>query len=395
MLKGMRQGFRWGAPWVALLLLSAGCAEPSFDSVLPARPGPAVTGPAYVVRPLAYGPKPWQVVIAGREASLGSWIIDTTWMPNGHLLIEEVKGPGRPAVLRVVDPQTGTVIADRRGEGLTGVTGEAITVLHPRRNVVRVFGPDMSVKRVINVSADVVDTDQLNESGSAALFSLHHTPFTLEGVTWVQWGIESENDTLTDHGLLRIENGTVQEALRNQPLVSLWPASDGSALLALMQDNGEDESCGGCVVAQKIVELDPKTGAVAVDYGTPDGYSDQWRVERMDKIGERLVVRYQLRENQAASDPRPFRQTWIYDGGWEEFADVRDGRTTWQAGGRLTWTQDDPMRDEGEGPRYTLVWTPASGELRTLIPPSDPCPRRYGSNACTMIEAPGSMLPPD
>lgn len=390
----MRRGFRWGAAWAALLPVLAGCSEPSLDSPLPARPVTAITGPAYVVMPLVFGPKPWQVVIAGREASLGSWIVDTTWMPNGHLLVEETKGPERPAVLRVVDPQTGTGLAERRGEGVTGVTGEAITVLHPRRNVVRVFGPDLSVKRVIDVPADAVETDQIDGSGNAA-FSLHHTPFTLDGVTWVQWGINSEDDTLTDHGLLRIENGTVQEALRNQPLVSLWPASDGSALLALMQDNGADESCGGCVVDQKIVELDPRTGSIAVDYGTPDGYSDQWRVERMDKIGERLVVRYQLRENQAASDPRPFRQTWIYDGGWEEFADVRDGRTTWQAGGRLTWSQDDPMRDEGEGARYTLVWTPVSGEPQTLIPTSGSCPRRYGFNACTMIEPPGSMLPPD
>ena len=48
-----------------------------------------------------------------------------------------------------------------------------------------------------------------------------------------------------------VEDGQAAEVLRNQPVVDLLPSSDGAALLMLTQDNGDDETCGGCVVRQR------------------------------------------------------------------------------------------------------------------------------------------------
>ena len=140
------------------------------------------------------------------------------------------------------------------------------------RNRITVYDLDLSHPRTLDVPDSAVETDQLEEGW--ATFHLYHPAYTLDGVTWALWDINSEDDFRTDHGALRLEDGEAVEVLRDQPVVDFLPSSDGAALLMLTQDNGDDETCGGCVVRQRVVELDPATGEVAREYTMPPCYTE-------------------------------------------------------------------------------------------------------------------------
>ena len=323
---------------------------------------------------------------SGESHELGH-LDDATWLPDGRVL-------ARPSGtrLQILDPVTGDSEARARAVGQWGVTPEAITVRHDVRNRLVVFSSDLKDPQVIDVPDSAVETDQLEKY--AAELSIHHAAYTLAGVTWVQWGVNSEDDTKTDHGVLRIEDGVPTEVLRDEPVVSLIPSRDGAALLVLMQDNGERESCGGCVVEQTLVELDPATGEVAAEYGMPDDYDRFWRVEAVDKIGSEVVARFAIGEAEERGDPGVTRQTWIYDGTWTARDDLDETRTWWQQGGRLEWSQLDTQRDEGEFAASQLIWLPEGGPPEEIFGESNPCPQRRGVERCPLIQAPGSLLPP-
>ncbi len=362
-------------------------------------------GPAYTAQPIAADPPSTSVVVGDSTAALRS-ASEVDWLPDGRLLVQrtsyERSGPDLGVTgtrAQLVDPATGAVERAVRGDLLAdwGVTPEAITARFGNRLVI--YSPDLTGRRVVEVDASSVRTDQAE--GPYAEFSMFGRAYTLDGVTWVQWGVNSEDDTRTDHGVLRIEGGRVDEVLRNQPVVSLVPGRDGAALLVLMQDNGADESCGGCVVEQKVVELDPATGEVAADYGMPDGYDRSWRVEALDRIGAQVVVRFAIGEAETRADPGVLRATWVYDGRWRHLEDVDGTRTTWQDGGRLVWTQLQARRDEGEGAAYRLEWVPDDGPAEVLLDGASGCRRNRGAAAvprgallCPLIDAPGSLLPP-
>ncbi|WP_372728274.1 hypothetical protein [Nocardioides sp.] len=363
----------------------AGGGDPVVDSVLPAGERVVPAGPAYLAQELKARAFHWSVVVGGESRELGR-LDDATWLADGRVL-------ARPSGsrLQVIDPVTGEVEAERRINGQWGVTPEAITVRHDRRNRIVVLATDLTRPRTIDVPDSAVETDQLEED--TAELSLHHAAYTLAGVTWVQWGINSEDDTRTDHGVLRIEDGVPTEVLRDEPVVSLLPSRDGAALLVLMQDNGEDQSCGGCVVEQTIVELDPATGEVAAEYGMPDGYERSWRVETLDKIGSEVVARFVIGEAEEAGDPGVARQTWTYDGDWTQLGRLDEVRTWWQPGGRLEWQQRDTLRDEGELAAMRLSWLPRRGAPVELYGESRPCREREGVERCPLIVAPGGLLP--
>ncbi len=395
---------------LALVLAASGCGvlsgpDPLRDSTLPTRETTPPAGPAYLSERLGTSISTWDVVVGGRTVSLGK-LDRASWLPDGRVLVvrSRYQRSGkdlfatRPRA-RIVEPTTGEVVAEQRGDGDWGITPEAITLRNDGRNRITVYSPDLSDPRVITVGPRAVKTDQLDKD--EATFHLHHAAYTLDGVTWVQWGINSEDDTRTDHGVLRIEGDEPTEVLRNEPIVALLPSSDGSALLALLQDNGEDESCGGCVVEQKIVELDPATGEVAADYRMPSDYDRSWRVEVVDKVGDTVVVRFSIGEAEEKGDPGVARQTWTYDGSWSRVGELDGTRTRWQDGGQLSWTQTETRRDVGEGARYRLTWRPDSGGEQVLSDGSD-CPENDGTMAvpvgaklCPLISAPGSLLPPE
>ncbi|MBM0125289.1 hypothetical protein [Pimelobacter simplex] len=374
---------------VVLLLLFgallAGCDNPvggvlgGSDDVL------AAQLPAAEVRPVP-GPSYVEEVQVGRSRLVVHTPLHTTrvkgggetaWRPDGTVLVLG------SSWARVLDPATGAWLSGKVRVGEYGVTPEALTTLGGRPGRVLVHDAALGAVRRITVPSAAAETDQL---GQDAEFQLHGRPYTLGGATFVEWGVNSEDDTLTDHGLFRIEGDEITQALRNQPLVRLWPSLDGAALLAIMQDNGEDEDCGGCKVEQKVVELDPDTGEVAADYGMPPHYDRGWRISALDKVDRVVVVQFVVRSGESGGS----YQTWTYDGSWHRLEEAGDTRTRFQVGGTIAWSGDtgEPNRP------FTLRWTPESGQPVVLRDPAAPCPEdaSYGP-VCPTVSLPGSLLP--
>ncbi len=373
------------------VMVAAACSTPwsSPDAVFPSQLAvmEPVTppGPAYVVREDDRARASYTLTADGDSRDLGRYT-DVTWTLDGRILGSAMLS--EPPRMSLIDPQTGGVIAERVA-GSIGVTPEAISVLDiDSGTTVTVWSPDLADDYVLEVDESAVETDQ---TGEYAQFHLHGLPYTLGGVTWVEWSINSEEDDATDHGVLRIEGGKPREVLRNEPVVRLYPSRDGAALLLLMQDNGQDEDCGGCAVEQKVVELDPTSGEIAADYRMPPDYDHSWRVEDMDKVGDVVAVRFRIGSTEEGGTVR--RATWTYDGTWTEQAGIHDTRTRWQDGGRLVWRQTEQRIDSGEGARFTLEWHPGDGGPIELFGDDDRCPKRYGFERCPLVEAPGSLLP--
>jgi len=77
------------------------------------------------------------------------------------------------------------------------------------------------------------------------------------------------------------------------------------------------------VVEQEVVEIDPDTGTIIGEYGMPAEYVEAWRVEAIDKVDGRAVIRFTdtaWSEDPADEDevePTTVqRGTWVYAGGW-------------------------------------------------------------------------------
>lgn len=371
-------------PWLFLPALLAGCGGPaSYDSPLPTRPIVDPPGPAYVAERIVPTGSAYDVSAGGRDLTAGA-TAPARWLPDGRVLVDG----------RLLDATTGRPLSSTRlPEAAVEVSADAITLVRDRRIEVRDL--DLAVREVIEVPDAAVDTDQIGPDSPLSIHDAH----TLDGVTWTQWSIDSEDDELTDHGLLRIEGDEIVEAQRDEPVVRLETARDGGALLAVMQDDGSDEDCGGCVVDQTLVELDPDTGETAIDYGTPPGYTADWRIGALDKVGDRLVVQYDVGEGPdgESDDSRPEFATWVHrDGEWSELREVRGTITRWQDGGRLVWRQTDATRDAGEGAAYDLTWHPDSGapvQLDGRGPLA--CEPVEDVPFCPPVSLPGSLLPPD
>ncbi len=196
----------------------------------------------------------------------------------------------------------------------------------------------------------------------------------------MQWYVDSENDELTDHGVLRIAR-TTTEVARNRPVVRLRPSSDGTALLAVVRHHGHRVSCTGCSADNRAEEWDTRTGR-AVDLGPLPGV-EAWRETAMDKVGDRVVVATAVADGERTGS----LQTWVRDDdGWSERRAQRDSTTRWQDGHPLV--QAFTMRlDRGDGAPYALRY--AGG---TLLTPAQACSSKQG-RSCPTISAPGSMLP--
>lgn len=383
---------------------AAGCgsgADDSFDSKLPVGNVVVADGPTYIFQHVGRRSPKYEVVTGGRSVRFGPPDV-IGWLSDGRLLAlhstyTRDRDPGLSGrSLEVLDPMSGEVRAQLRVDeekySVSGVTPEAITMLSENRLVVR----DLDLRQVesIAVSESAVETDQLDRHPGQTHFELHGTPYTLDEVTWVQWGLDGDfDDQLTDHGVLRIEDGQPREVLRNEPVVDLLPSVDGSALLALMQDNGEDQDCGGCIVEQKLVELDPDTGEIAADYGMPESYTRGWGIWQVDKVGSTVVVQFGLPSR--GTDQNASKQTWTYDGSWTHLTDLDGTRTWWQPGGRLIQTRMPGVADDAsKGVDFRLRWVPDEGDAVELFGPGDTCPVRHGGILCPILSAPGSLIPP-
>lgn len=355
-----------------------------------------VPGPSYAQIPLWREGRPDQPAVAHTPGGTFE-VADTSylaWTRDGHLLTARYD-----TGLEVVDVdgvRRGVPLGELALDGV-GVTPGSVSALRIDRPLdVEVLGDDLSGRRTVRVPADEVDTDQ---EGEDAEIHLHGDPLTLDGVTWVEWSVNSEDDTLTDHGVLRVEDGTVVGVQRNEPVVRLYAAYDGAALLALRQDRG-DEDCGGCVVAQNLAELDPATGETAAEYGMPPGYDKHWRVDAVDKVGGTVAVRFRVHDGDA-DDASAQWQLWTYDGEWAEREEYRGARVWFQDGGRLVERPVDPdgsaATSPGEQPA-TLTWVPGeTGSLdggEVLFEPEPGVCRLAGQEKfCPTLVTDGSLLP--
>jgi hypothetical protein len=215
---------------------------------------------------------------------------------------------------------------------------------------------------------------------------------TINGVTFVQWHDSSEWYEGGDYGVARIENGKVTDVLLNERIVALYLSVDGTGLLAVRQESGEP--CGGCVVEQEVVEIDPDTGTIIGEYGMPDEYVEEWRVEAIDKVDGRVAIRFT--ETAWSEDPADEdeaepttvqRGTWVYDGGWSMVEGSEQEITWWQGEDRVVASPHPSEPVTGDG--LKLFWlhddteTPLPGELEESIG------RRYLTGSVA-----GQLLPP-
>ena len=304
------------------------------------------------------------------------------WLPDGAALV----GFGNTRIeLQVVAPATGPVDPPVKG-ALFEVPGRSVTQVNVLDDAGR--NPKLtaySTKLEKMWSIDLPGTDNPDATAYNELARNYFgVAATFAGATFVQWHDCSEFYEGGDYGVARIEDGQVENVLINERLVALFLSADGTGLLALRQQSGEP--CGGCVVDQEIVEVDPETGELT-DYGVPDGYQDDWRVEAMDKVGDRVAMRYVAVDGTGGPRSRHLVGTYVYqDGDWKLLEGSDEEIIWWQGADRVVAR---PRRQESDGrDGYALFWlhdgeaTPLPGELEGSFD------RRYATGSVA-----GQLLP--
>jgi len=280
------------------------------------------------------------VVRAGDTERVFRDVSTVEWLPGGRALLYY------PTVARIWDPATDTLGPQTRftregvipGEIKRSVTQVNVTLDpgygDPDTTRLAAYTLDLDRKwRIVLPGPDNDDPDAGTGSGFVRGYLQGHT---IDGVTYLNWedydpnGEESERH----YGLLRVgPDGEVLDQVQvNQRITSTWLSADGASLLALRRPSGDP--CGGCVVELELVDLDPATGEVAAEYGMPEGYEAGWRVTEVDKVGDRVAVRFE--ETFYPNDPdalanHVLRGTWIRDDdGWTLLEGSEDEISWWQ-----------------------------------------------------------------
>ncbi|WP_109509014.1 hypothetical protein [Nocardioides speluncae] len=303
-------------------------------------------------------------VRAGQHQRFVPNAVDAAWLPNGTALV-------RRDGVRLYDPATGrlagTAIAAHElpSRAVTRITtwGDGITAY------------DLSGRKVATYDLPGISSDEASEDTDPTKVRDYHGAIpTIDGATFVRWtsGISwaDWDEEQYDYGVLRIEGDEREEVLVNERIIGLYLSADGAALLALR--NRKTDPCGGCNVTQEIVELDPETGQIAGRYGMPDAYTKNWDVDAIDKVGDRVAVRFHEPVWEDEDDPSPTdaqRGTWVYDGDGWTMVKGSDTELTWWQGpdDRIVARVDDsePTTEDG----FDLFWvhgdreTPIEGEL--------------------------------
>ena len=314
------------------------------------------------------------------------------WLTDGRLLMATRQRPPRcpGGVTGECDRTLSRVLDVATGERTVGPRALTEALTFPGQGLYRVnsmstdrridsYAPDLGDPRVIRVPGyDGPHRDQEGQRFTNARAQ------TVGGSTYLGYSDGTEDET-EEYGYLRYRHGRWTKVLRGQRMVALFVSHDGRALLGLQQRRGEP--CGGCVVDQRIVELDPVTGRIAASYGVPPGYRKAWRVLAMDKVGDRVAVRYEERCVSGEEGCHPLqRGTWAFDGGWT--MEPKSNRTIrwWQ--GRNSQVQARSLRgrrDASEG--FQLWWVHDYHQTRLRADLS-------GANALETVDIPGSLLRP-
>ncbi|WP_028660025.1 hypothetical protein [Nocardioides insulae] len=344
----------------------AGTGEQVFEgTVAPVDLG--LTGPTYAVA------TPRGLLVRSGEAERTfpkAYTLE--WLPGGRALIYDARGR-----VRLWQPETDVLgPVTKLGPGRTpigpGDLKRSVTQvdvsLEPRegRNLLRAYDLDLTPRWESRLPGPD-DADPNAGSGSGFVRGYQQGQ-TIDGITYLQWDDYDPNGEESEphYGLLRVDadGGAIGQAQVNGRITSTWLSADGSALLALRRPSGDP--CGGCEVAEELVELDPATGEVAAEYGMPEEYDETWSVAEIDKVGDRVAVRF---EGYPEDEP-PYtrlRGTWVRDDdGWSMLPGSEEEITWWQGQDDKIVARLDPAMRDREGHPFRLFWV--HGDREESVP---------------------------
>ncbi|MBS43853.1 MAG: hypothetical protein CMH83_11970 [Nocardioides sp.] len=195
---------------------------------------------------------------------------------------------------------------------------------------------------------------------------------TVAGVTFAKWHDSSEYFD-GQYGVARIEGEEVTNVLVDGGVDGMYLSSDGAALVLLVDPEGNTSSGGQR--EQELVEIDPATGDLA-EYGVPDGYNSSWRVQAIDKVGDRVAVQYRSTTDYETV----LRGTWVYDGDWSLLEGSEEELTWWQGDDRVVAR---PVALDREPLLWDLTWV-HDGTEEPLV----------DGVSLETTSVPGSLLPP-
>ncbi|MDN4163406.1 hypothetical protein [Nocardioides abyssi] len=329
-------------------------------------------------------PEGLRVRAGGRELVLPD-AVDARWLPGGRLVVVEEDRRR----LRLLDPRTG----EARGSApigdadLPGRSAARVNLLarYDQPTVLRSWSAALdAVEEVALPGTD----DPVAAEDPDVVRGYFGVAATVGDTTFVLWHDSSETYEDGARGVARIRDGEVDTVLLDEPLVAFHLSVDGASLLALRQVRGEP--CGGCVVEQEVVEIDPVDGTLQ-SYGHPEEYDDSWRVDAMDRVGDRVAVRYVRAGDGRVPRERNLLGTYVYaDGDWSLLPGSDEATTWWQDGGRVLARPAREPRWGADGFRFSWVAdgtdreVPIVGELVTS----------YGRVGSRLGAVAGQLLPP-
>ncbi|KRC63833.1 hypothetical protein ASE12_03060 [Aeromicrobium sp. Root236] len=310
---------------VTLYVRGDGVTDDVFDSEVRAvQPTIAPAEAATVVRG-------GMLVTYGGVGHLVPHAVSAVWLPNGQVLLAiERKEPGHLSqTYRLFDPLrarfTGSPIKDQLDLPIDPTTELAFLDGH---RLLR-WDLELTSRHVVNLP-----TRTHSKGSGDVVRSYGGQPVTIDGATFVRFSeVEDEEKTL-EYGVTRVDaDGSTSDVLKGDRITRLRVSADGRSLLAVQQHKGEP--CGGCVVRQDVVEIDPDDGKIVGAYGAPAGYTKQWRITRLDKVGSTVAVRYEgiCVTGDLTCVPKQ-HGTWTYrDGEWSKVAGSERVETWWQSRG--------------------------------------------------------------
>lgn len=326
------------------------------------------------------------------DGSGGVWLIDGRVVINREV---SQRCPGRQddsedcgrlsgLVLDLDGGSAGTVPGLERGAKLTTQPGGQTTA---GRVNLRVSEPtfDAPVEITYSYAPDLstpirIEDPVFAEDEQYYVKSFGRVVHSIGDWDYLRFSVGDEEST-AHNGYVMRRRGTDEwtKVLVDQGILDLWVARDGSALLGLQRVD-PDEDCSECDRAERIVEIDPRNGEIAATYGSPAGYDKKWKVVEVDKMDDRLLVRYRRGETN--------KGVWQYDGRWSLVDGTDDALTWWQ--GKDDRIEVVPSDSEViDAPPFALDWV--HGDRRTRLPGEMPSDFLYDWNFHTI---PGTLAPP-
>lgn len=374
------------------LLVGCGNPAPTQGDVAPTPLG--LTPPTY-----ALATPQGLVVRAGEVQRTFRQFEAADWLPGGRALLRRAWKPAH-----LWDPATGAAggalpFADPNR------SVEQIAIIAPEDAMEHYPGPDNRYRLVAyDLSGDEqwrVDLPRIEDDPDAKTaddaWRQYLSAHTIDGATFLRWGDSSESDEVDGYGVLRVADGgrTVEQVQEGTPIIALWLAADGSALLATKRVWGDP--CGGCEVTQQLIEIDPEDGSTLAEYDLPGAYEKTWDVREVDKVGGRIAVRFEeaVWADDDSGDYRTVqRGTWVLDeDGWSMVAGS-DREISWWQGpeDRIVGTPLGRNERTGRtGDTFSYAWEHAGERtpLKGLTLAAGGKARFYEASI------PGQLLPPE